>query len=246
MLKEAIEYIINISAPHVQTVNGELYSDKHLTRIPRELRADPLEVHTLTAILDYINQGVDGDVLDGNKRFVLHVEDFNRVSLTRELNSDRDREKLVVATDGTRAFPFGSWLSVEDFIVGMQAYFVQDETTSLLLSVVSNITDSRSVQQTDDGTKQSVTAKTGILTRGTVTIPNPVTLRPLCTFSEIPQPERRFVFRLKPGRTAEDGVQAALFAADGNAWKHDAILGIRDYFNAELPEQSKEFVTILA
>lgn len=246
MLKEAIEYIISQSAPHVQTINGEQYSDKRLTRIPCELMAAPIEVHTLTAILDYIMQGVDGSVLDGDTRFVLHVQDYDRVTLTRELNRDLDREKLVTATDSTSTFPFGRWLSVEDFIVGMQAYFVPDGMVAKLVELVSNITDSRSVQQTDDGMTQSVTAKTGVVTRGTINVPNPVTLRPLCTFCEIKQPERRFVFRLRAGRTAEEGVTAALFEADGNAWKRDVILGIRDYFAAELPDQFKEFVTVLA
>lgn len=246
MLKSAIEYIINLSAPHVQEINGERYSDKKLMRIQRDLVAEPLEVHTLTAVIDYIQQGIDGDVLDGATRFVLHVRDYNDVVLTRELNRDRARESLVSATDNTRAFPFGQWLSVEDFIVGAQAYFVQDDTVSKLVALVSNITDSRSVQQTDDGMTQSVTAKTGVITRGSVNIPNPVTLRPLCTFSEIAQPERRFVFRLRAGRTENDGVQVALFSADGNAWKRDTILEIRDYFDVEIPDQFKECVTILA
>lgn len=246
MLKEAIDRILSLSDPHIEMINGNQYADKPLTRIPNELRAEPLEVHTLSAVLDYLTSGADDNIdqTDINRRFVLHVKDYDHVVLTRELDGDRRREELLVAKDDTSCYPFGRFLCVEDFIIGMQSYFVQDETVSALVKLVSNVTDGRSVQQADDGLTQSVTAKTGVVTQGKVDVPNPVLLRPLCTFSEIPQPERRFVFRLRSGK--EDGVLAALFAADANAWKHEATLSIRDYFANELPEELRDDVIILA
>lgn len=95
----------------------------------------------------------------------------------------------------------------------------------------------------DDGTTQTVTAKTGILTASQVAVPNPVQLAPLCTFSDAEQPMRRFVFRLKGG---EDGVSAALFEADGNAWKNAAIRNIKAYFEREIPQELRDDVIILA
>lgn len=70
--------------------------------------------------------------------------------------------------------------------------------------------------------------------------------RTLCTFSEIEQPARRFVFRLRPGRSEGDGVQAALFDADGTAWRREAILSIRDWFTDKLPDELRDEVIILA
>lgn len=174
---------------------------------------------------------------------MIHVEDYNRVLLTRELSTDKKRERLLHATDNTQVFPFGQYLSVENFIIAMQAYFIPDDTVSALVKLVSCVTDSNSIQQADNGLAQSVTAKTGIVTSSTVEVPNPVQLCPLCTFSEIQQPERRFVFRLRGG---EKGVSAALFEADGNAWKHEAIISIRDYFQTELPRDMLDDVVVLA
>ncbi|MCD8356275.1 MAG: hypothetical protein LUE11_06860 [Clostridia bacterium] len=245
MLEAAINKILSLAEPHTEILNDSYYSDKPLHRINNELYAKSLHVHTLTSIIDYIANGTDdnGEDAETDRRFVIHIEDYNKVLLTRELSTDRHREELLYATDDTQTFPYGHFLPVENFIIAMQAYFIQDDTTTALVKLVSNVTDSNSVQQADNGLNQSVTAKTGIVTSSTVEVPNPVILRPLCTFSEIQQPERRFVFRLRGG---DNGVSVALFEADGNAWKHEAIVNIRDYFCNELPKEMLDEVIILA
>lgn len=43
-----------------------------------------------------------------------------------------------------------------------------------------------------------------------------------------------------------DAIMAALFAADADMWKREAILNIRDYFGSELPEEILGDVIILA
>ena len=243
MLKAAIEKILELAEPHTEVLNDSYYSDKPLHRIDNELYAKPLQVHTLTSIVDYITNGTDdnGGDIDIDRRFVIHVEDYNKVLLTRELSTDKYRERLLRAEDDTTTFQFGRFMPVENFIVAMQAYFVQDDVTAQLVKLVSSITDSNSVKQTDNGLTQSVIAKTGIVTSSEVDVPNPVRLCPICTFSEIQQPERRFIFRLRGG---DEGVNAALFEADGNAWKHEAILNIRDYLNLKLKEMLDEVIIL--
>lgn len=248
MLKEAIEKIVEMAQPNIVSSHGKEYSDKPLHYIAAERLAPTMETHTLSSIVDYIANGTDDDAEDINNRYVIHIEDFNRVSLKHELNSDKEREVLMLARDETATFPFGRYMSVEGFIVAMQAYFMQayflqDDTTKELVKLVSHVTDTNSVTQSDDGTTQTVTAKTGILTASQVAIPNPVRLAPLCTFSDAEQPMRRFVFRLKGG---EDGVSAALFEADGNAWKNTAIQNIKAYFEDEIPQELRDDVIILA
>lgn len=243
MLKEAIEKIVEMAQPNIVDVHGDSYTDKRLHYVPRERMAPVLATHPLSSIVDYIVNGTDDAVEDINNRYVIHIEDFDKVSLNHELNNDKDREVLIVAKNTMATFPFGRYMSVEGFIVAMQAYFLQDDTTSELVKLVSHVTDTNSVTQSDDGTTQTVTAKTGILTASQVAIPNPVQLAPLCTFSDAEQPMRRFVFRLKGG---EDGVSAALFEADGNAWKNAAIRNIKAYFEREIPQELRDDVIILA
>lgn len=243
MLKEAIEKIVEMAQPNIVDVHGDSYTDKRLHYVPHERVAPVLTTHTLSSIVDYIVNGTDDAVEDINNRYVIHIEDFDKVSLNHELNNDKNREVLIVARDDTATFPFGRYMSVEDFIVAVQGYFLQDDTTRELVKLVSHVTDTNSVTQSDDGTTQTVTAKTGILTASQVAIPNPVRLAPLCTFSDAEQPMRSFVFRLKGG---DDGVRAALFEADGNAWKNTAIQNIRMYFEYEIPQELRDDVIILA
>lgn len=76
-----------------------------------------------------------------------------------------------------------------------------------------------------------------------VKVPNPVELAPFRTFTEVEQPTSPFVFRV---RRDGDAIMAALFAADADAWKNEAICRIRDYFDMELPDEYKDDVIILA
>lgn len=249
MLEAAMNRILELAKPNIEVLNDSYYSDKRLHRIDDELYAEPLSVHTLTSIVDYITSGTDDngtldgacDAVDIDRRFVIHIEDYDKVTLTRELSTDKRREHLLYVTDDTHTFPFGQFLPVENFIIAMQAYFIQDDMTAQLVKLVSSVTDSNSVKQADNGLTQSVTAKTGIVTSSEVEIPNPVRICPLCTFSEIQQPERRFVFRLRGG---DNGVTAALFEADGNAWKYEAILNIREYLSLELKEMMDDVIIL--
>ena len=130
MIKEALEYIVNLSAPHLEFRNGSHYADRVLHRIPNELTASPLAVHTLSAVRDYIESGADECAEDEDslsRRFVIHVADYNEVYLYRELNSDKARECLLEAELSAPAFPFGRWLGVEEFVINMQTHFVPTE-----------------------------------------------------------------------------------------------------------------------
>lgn len=243
MLKAAIDRILNLAEPNLVNLGDETYTDKDLHRIPFELTARPLQVHTLTAILDYITSGCDEQEDDINRKFVIHVENQKTVRLYHELNSDKVRECLLEACVEPSCFPFGRWLNVEDFIIQMQSHFVDSWAVDSLIQLVSNIVDENSVTTTDDGKTQQVTARSGIALVKKEDVPNPIDLAPYRTFNEIEQPESSFVFRIRKG---DKGIEAALFTADGNAWINDAIIGIRDWFAQEIPVELRDEVIILA
>ena len=235
MIKEALEYIVNLSAPHLEFRNGSHYADRVLHRIPNELTASPLAVHTLSAVRDYIESGADECAEDEDslsRRFVIHVADYNEVYLYRELNSDKARECLL-----------GRWLGVEEFIINMQTHFVPTEVRDTLVQLISTVTTENGVSLADDGMTQRVTARSGISLVKQVSVPNPVVLAPYRTFTEVEQPKSPFVFRI---RQTGDEVQAALFAADADAWKREAIANIRDWFEQHIPQELREDVIILA
>ena len=186
MIKSALEYIIGLSRPNTEAVNGETYSDKPLHRIPNELMASPLAVHTLSAVRDYIESGADECAEDEDslsRRFVIHVADYDSVYLYRELNSDKARECLLEADLFTPTFPFGRWLGVEEFIINMQTHFVPTEVRDTLVQLISTVTTENGVSLADDGMTQRVTARSGISLVKQVSVPNPVVLAPYRTFT---------------------------------------------------------------
>lgn len=63
---------------------------------------------------------------------------------------------------------------------------------------------------------------------------------PFRTFIEIEQPESEFLLRAKKGY---EGIEFALFEADGGAWKKEAIDNIAAYLKENLKEI--EHITIL-
>ncbi|WP_235888509.1 RusA family crossover junction endodeoxyribonuclease [Streptococcus pneumoniae] len=60
--------------------------------------------------------------------------------------------------------------------------------------------------------------------------PNPVTLRPYRTFSEVEQPASLFVFRI------DKQANMALFEADGKRWVADAVGNIAAYLKEQLAD----------
>lgn len=93
-LVNAMKYIAEQAAPHMVVANGETYTDKRLTRVPQEMRAEPIKMRTLTSLLDYI--GSDVDELDVSTKYMIHVVSPTRVELVSSLDSDRMRETLAV------------------------------------------------------------------------------------------------------------------------------------------------------
>lgn len=233
MTRDFIEKLQEMDAPHIveTELNGLKFCDKKLYRVQKEAKAAALLTETLTSIVDYIKSGADSNALKDSGRFIVHINDYNSVELLKELNSDKDRDCLVKAKFETGSFDFGEFVPVEQFIISLQAAFVQDENTAKLLQFVSSIKSDSSVQQNDDGVGQSVEVRRGISLAQKVTAPNPVTLHPYRTFPEVEQPESRFVFRIKH---TDSGAFAALFPADGDRWKHTAITSIADYFKDNL------------
>lgn len=59
-----------------------------------------------------------------------------------------------------------------------------------------------------------------------------VRLSPYRTFREIAQPESQFLLRIKTGDNG--AVQAALFEADGGAWRNEARLRIAAYLKEHI------------
>lgn len=224
--REALEYLVNLGEkkePIIELDQGT-FSRVSLSRVTEPV-ASKLTVSTLTGLVDYIKTNVDK--LEG--KLLIQVKSPEEVTLYSPLNADREREKYVSAE---AILPnnvvYDRFLDTERFNIMLQSAFVDDEDKSKLLKYTALITDDTVKNFGDDGVSQQVTVKTGVASVGQAVVPNPVTLAPFRTFPEVEQPESKFIFRMK------EGPSAALFEADGGAWRNKAILNIKAYLEKEL------------
>ncbi|PKN20925.1 MAG: hypothetical protein CVU71_03860 [Deltaproteobacteria bacterium HGW-Deltaproteobacteria-6] len=227
MIEKAINKILSLGGYKEVTINGRTYSSGPSGIIALEPpKAETLKINTLTGIFDYVPD-VKKQMIQvaSNKSVYVLDADFSDAWLNRSVYLEAVHESPV--------FKFGDFMDVEIFIIAMQALFVQDETTALILKLIGNVKDEGVSNYNDDGITQQVTAKTGISLVAKVPVPNPVTLRPYRTFMEVEQPASTFIFRIKGGQG--EAPRCALFEADGRMWRLEAIKNIKAWLADKIP-----------
>ncbi len=230
MIKKALEYIVGMSEPQVLEINGEAYSDKGLHRICHNPKAQAIEMTTLTSLVEYIKAKID--TMDD--KMIVHVSSPEKVLLYSMLDLDRVREYIVEVNAQVPEFRYGRYMDHESFLIALQSKFIPNDDRELLLKFTGTVENGTVSQYGDDGVTQKATIKTGIASKGEAVVPNPVRLRPFRTFIEVEQPESAFVFRMR--QDSDDGVECAVFEADGGAWKNTAMENIKKYLQLELSD----------
>ena len=229
MIKEALQYIVGLEKAEEHVINGACYSDKPLHRIDTYYpKADAIEMHTLTSLVDYIKSEVD----EMPPRMIVEVKSPTEVELYSQLDPNRDRESLVVASARVPGFEFDRFVEHEKFCINLQSKFIPSDDRELILKFAGTVEAGSVSEYGDDGVTQKATIKTGLASKGDAIVPNPVCLRPYRTFLEVEQPESAFVFRMK--QDSYGSVMCAIFEADGGAWKMDATQAIKEYLQREL------------
>lgn len=238
MLKAALEYITNLREPNIEEINGDFYSDKPLHRIDAYYpKANAqIEMSTLTGFVRYITECID----EYEGIMIVHVVSPTMVKLYSRLDINREREYVATSVAMLPELRFGTYTDQESFCIGLQSKFISNEDRELLLKFAGTVQKGTIAEYGDDGVTQKATIKTGIASTSDAIVPNPVTLKPYRTFLEVEQPESKFVFRMKD----LNGVQCALFEADGGAWKIEAMQRIKDYLQESLREVKDQFIVI--
>lgn len=222
--KSFIEKILELAPVNDLVIGGRCYTDAKLYPV-LEPEVSSIACHTLTGLVDFFDALPSSD----QGRVMFHVEDYNKVSIVSEIfGPNKQRETFITAFAYPQNERFGVFVGHEDFMIQILSMFVQDATTAKVLRIVGNLKSEAGATYSDDGLTQTVTAKTGITKVENIDLPNPITLRPYRTFTDIEQPESQFILRLKQ----RDGIAAALFEADGAAWKNNAIASIKEYLEA--------------
>ena len=246
MIKEALRYLVGLGEAKVLDVDlpdgtVQTYSDKPLYNLEKHIpMVDKcIEMNTLTSLVDYIKGNID----EMAEKMVIHVIDPTTVVLFSQLNDNRQREKMDRVSAVVPEFRFNNFIDQETFNIILQSKFIDDPKTdkALLLKFAGTVEAGTVAEYGDDGVTQKATVKTGIASKGEAIVPNPVKLRPYRTFLEVTQPVSDFIFRMKQDKY--DGINCAIFEADGGAWKIAATKSIKEYLQFELAD-FKQFTVI--
>lgn len=239
--------------PEVMDVAGEsrLVVPDGWTEVRRQPppQPEPLQLGTLTGLLDFIGENRDqlkiGDL-------VVHVVSPVEVALRGRVDNHDyhwQRHTYAVAkclelTSGI--FRFGEYLDSELFTIGLQTLFLPTPQRDDIIRLLTGIRDSNVKDTFDDGVAQQVTVAAGVALVGGKKVPNPVTLQPWRTFREIEQPESVFVLRLASGADGQKP-RAALIEADGGAWKLEAMSRIATFLSkGEGGDREGDAVAVIA
>lgn len=257
-LKEALEYAVGLSKPNYTEHEGEKWADKQMYRIHhKQPKAEPIEMNTLTSLLDYIRSNTD-QMAD---HMIIHVQSPTKVSLYSQLDGDRIRETLVEVKALLPQFEFGRYYPAEKFVINVMSKFIGENTGLLnqesdqlpwkeepvseqfipplcndketILKYAGTVESGTVAQYGDDGVSQKAVIQQTVTSKEDVVIPSPVNLIPYRTFLEVEQPGSNFIFRIKDvGHGAEP--EMALFEADGGVWKINAMNSIHRYLQEKL------------
>lgn len=231
--REALEYAVELREKRdvIFYEDGKTFYDRNkatLAELSPIKRAEPLEVNSLSGLVDYMKSEFRS--MENDKKLLLHVEGPTKVVIYSELDDDRKRESVIEATALLDKFPYGRFMNSEDFIINVQSLIQRDLDAEAILACASSIRIEGGGDLTDNGISQTVTVKEGAATLMQAEVPSPAELRPYRTFLEVEQPSSPFVFRIN--RLGE----CALFEADGGIWKHEAMENVSQYLVNELKE----------
>jgi hypothetical protein len=208
-------------------IGDDQFSTRPLYRVPTLIGPTTLGIATLGGLVDFIDAS-----LDGAEEGILHVVSHDRVDLVRTLRDDNQREILLSATYEAPDFEYGEWMEQGEFITKLQSCFVDAGDRQGVQTFVAKLVADSSTHLEDDGTSQQTVLRSGAASVARGTVPNPVSLRPYRTFSEIDQPESNFVLRISA--RGERVPLVSLHEADNAAWKVEAIETIKGFFKGKV------------
>jgi len=198
-------------------------------------RPAALNGQTLSGLVDFIKS--NRDKIDLAKSSIM-VNSFDQVTLFQAVSGyDNGRSTIFVSRldSNLPKFKFEQYMSIEEFIIKTRALFQKTGDLDEIISIISKVTNQNEIKLNDDGISQELSVKRGVSggLKDKAETNGIYKLAPFRTFREIKQPESSFILRLKS--SGEDSLPTvALFDAEGEIWRYQAVLDIRDYLKEAL------------
>jgi hypothetical protein len=231
MIKAALEYLLTLDKTERFTMFGDReFSSKVLHEITPSATPEPkpIAVFTLEGFAELIRQEVDGAAVDFGDGVLIHVVNYDQVSLINRETDEWGRRLALITAKPVQvdSFKFNTYLEQENFIIGVQAHFANSIDRDYVLRIASGLQKQASSLHEDDGISQKVTIKAGIAMVSNEMVKPRVGLSPIRTFPEVFPPASEFVFRIR-AVSDQQPPNLGLFEADGGKWKVETINAVR-------------------
>jgi predicted transcriptional regulator len=234
--KETIEKIEQLVRDRlIVEVEGRKYTPVSLHPVMYIPRPATTIVHNLRGFCGFINNDIDKRI--DKERSLIVVDSSEQVRLISAVSGDDlEREELIKAEldENLEEFPFGKFLSQEEFAIRFRSLFTKKEGDDFeyVLSYASKLTGGTQIDGDDDGITQKVSVKRGLsgVLKDQVSLKPVVKLSPFRTFREVDQPASEFLLRVR--LDSNDVPTVALFEADGGAWVNQAAENIVQYIQS--------------
>jgi predicted transcriptional regulator len=219
-------------------VEGRKYTPVTLKPVMYIPRPETTAVHNLRGFCGFITNDIDKRI--DKERSLIIVDSPEQVRLVSAVgNDDLKREELIQAelNEGLETFPFGTFMSQEEFAIRFRSLFTQkkDDDFEYVLSYASKLVGGTQIDGDDDGITQKVSVKRGLsgILKDQVSLKPVVKLSPYRTFREVEQPASEFLLRVR--LDSNDVPTVALFEADGGSWINQATENVVQYIQSIVP-----------
>ena len=226
MLAKMIDKIVSLKQTQTFEIDGQTYTDGHLTRIPPHV--DRPECITVSG-LDGVCKLIRTELEKVGVTILVQAKSYKTVEVMTTYLPDFSRNALYRAEADVPGLRTG-FRDRETALIELRSLFIPNEGTAYLLDLLSRITDEKSVSSKDNGVTQVVEARQGVALNAVVEVKPRILLRPFRSFLEVEQPESEFLLRVD----ADKGI--GFFEADGGVWKLEAKRNIADYFARNLAD----------
>jgi hypothetical protein len=218
--------------------NYPKYTASTLKPIIYNPKPETVIVHNLRGFCGFIKNDIDKAIK--GKPHLIVVNDHKSVNLISEADDAEQKRTVLVSaeiSEELKEFPFGRFLSQEEFAITFRSLFKQrkDDDFDYVLSYASKLIGGTQIELEDDGVTQKVAVARSVsgALKDKVVLKPIVKLSPYRTFREVEQPESEFLLRI---RLSGEVPQIALFEADGGAWVNKATENIVKYIESSVSD----------
>lgn len=219
---------------------GYIHQGDILTRYTTP-EVETVEVRSLTALTQMIRSFLENDGKTIQCHLPLIVTAVgNNIKVLSSIDHTYERQLIFTARPIVPDVILDRFIPAEQMIINVNTCFEQNENAEAFIKSISKLYKVSTVESVDNGIGATLKVTEGINTDETVVINPIVALKPIATYDEVNQIERKFNLRVN-----HEG-KVALMVCDKGAFERKVQNQIKSFLNVALDKKVKDGAVILA